>query len=191
MAERSLYARDVSRGRQGEIPQMSQDRPRDTLRVEVVIEVPKGSRNKYEIDHSTREVWLDRLLFTATRYPADYGFLPLTLGEDSDPLDAMVLGDEPVFPGVHVWARPVAAFLMRDEGGPDAKIFCVHAEDERWEHLRDLADLPPHLMAEIHHFFEVYKALEPGKDTEVGEWVGLAEAQRLINEAWARHDEAL
>lgn len=169
---------------------MSEARPRNTLRVEVVIEVPKGSRNKYEIDHATREVWLDRLLFTATRYPADYGFLPDTLGEDSDPLDAMVLGDEPVFPGVHVWARPVAAFLMRDEAGPDAKIFCVHAEDERWEHLRDLADLPPHLKAEIHHFFEVYKALEPGKDTEVGEWVGLEEAQRLIEDAWARKDEA-
>ncbi len=124
---------------------MSQDRARDTSRVEVVIEVPKGSRNKYQIDHSTGEVWLDRLLFTATRYPADYGFLPHTLGEDSDPLDAMVLGDEPVFPGVHVWGRPVAAFLMRDEAGPDAKIFCVHAGDERWEHLQDLSDLPTHL----------------------------------------------
>ncbi len=169
---------------------MSEASPRDPLRVEVVIEVPKGSRNKYEIDHASGAIWLDRLLFTATRYPADYGFLPDTLGEDSDPLDSMVLGDEPVFPGVHVWARPVAAFLMRDEAGPDAKIFCVHAEDERWEHLRDLADLSVHLKAEIHHFFEVYKALEPGKDTEVGEWVGLEEAQRLIREAWARRDEA-
>lgn len=142
---------------------MSQDKAKDTSRVEVVVEVPKGSRNKYEIDHSTGEVWLDRLLFTSTRYPADYGFLPYTLGEDSDPLDAMVLGDEPVFPGVHVWARPVAAFLMRDEAGLDAKIFCVHAGDERWEHLQDLADLPPHLKEEIHHFFDVYKALEPDK----------------------------
>lgn len=169
---------------------MSRDRARDTARVEAVIEVPKGSRNKYEIDHATGEVWLDRLLFTATRYPADYGFLADTLGEDTDPLDAMVLGDEPVFPGVHLWARPVAAFLMRDEAGPDAKILCVPTDDERWDHVRDLQDLQPHLKAEIHHFFEVYKALEPDKDTEVGEWTGLAEARRLIEEAWARHDEA-
>ncbi len=167
---------------------MSRDGTRNPSRVEVVVEVPKGSRNKYEIDHGTGAIWLDRLLFTATRYPADYGFLAHTLGEDTDALDAMVLGDEPVFPGVHVWARPVAAFLMRDEAGPDAKILCVHAGDERWEHLRDLGDLPPHLRAEIHHFFDVYKTLEPGKDTEVGEWVDLTAARRLIEEAWARHD---
>ena len=170
---------------------MSQGTPRDTSRVEVVIEVPKGSRNKYEIDHSTGEIWLDRMLFTATRYPADYGFLPHTLAEDTDPLDAMVLGDEPVFPGVHVWARPVAAFLMRDEAGPDAKIFCVYADDERYEHIQDLADLPAHFKAEIHHFFEVYVTLEPGKDSEVDEWADVAEAQRLIKEAWARHEETL
>lgn len=160
------------------------------MEIEVVVEIPKGSRNKYEIDHATGEVWLDRLLFTATRYPADYGFLAGTLGEDTDPLDAMVLGDEPVFPGVHLWARPVAAFLMRDEAGPDAKILCVPTDDERWDHVRDLHDLQPHLKAEIHHFFEVYKALEPDKDTEVGEWADLGEALRLIEEAWARHDEA-
>ena len=98
-----------------------------------------------------------------------------------------MLGDEPVFPGVHVWARPVAAFLMQDEAGPDAKILCVHAGDSRWADLRDLDDLPAHLKAEIHHFFEVYKALEPGKDAEVGEWVGLSEAHRIIEEAWERH----
>ena len=167
---------------------MGAGRPRDATRVEVVVEVPKGSRNKYEIDHDTGEIWLDRLLFTATRYPADYGFLPGTLGEDTDPLDAMVLGDEPVFPGVHVWARPVAAFLMSDEAGPDAKILCVPVDDERWDHLRDIDDLSSHLRAEIHHFFEVYKTLEPGKGTEVSEWVDAAEARRLIEEAWARHD---
>ena len=169
---------------------MSEDTPRDPSRVEVIVEVPKGSRNKYEVDHATGKVWLDRLLFTATRYPADYGFLPDTLGEDDDPLDAMVLGDEPVFPGVHVWARPVAAFLMRDEAGPDAKIFCVPADDHRWDRFQDLDDLPTHLREEIHHFFEVYEALEPEKESEVGEWVDLAEAQRLIKDAWARLDEA-
>ena len=154
----------------------------------MIVEVPKGSRNKYEIDHETGQIWLDRLLFTATRYPADYGFLPGTLGEDTDPLDAMVLGDEPVFPGVHVWARPVAAFLMSDEAGPDAKILCVPVDDERWAHMRDIEDLSSHLRAEIHHFFEVYKTLEPGKGTEVSEWVDAAQARRLIEEAWARHD---
>ncbi|MDP8991885.1 MAG: inorganic diphosphatase [Actinomycetota bacterium] len=169
---------------------MSEERAQDASRVEVVVEIPKGSRNKYEVDHSTGEVWLDRPLYTATRYPADYGFLAHTLGEDGDPLDALVLGYEPVLPGVHVWARPVAAFLMSDEDGPDAKIFCVHADDHRWDHLQDLADLPPHVTEEIRHFFDVYEALEPDKESEVGDWVDSAEAQRLVKEAWARHDEA-
>ena len=85
----------------------------------------------------------------------------------------------------------MAAFLMRDEDGPDAKILCVHADDHRWERFQDLADLPPHLKAEIQHFFDVYEALEPGKESEVGEWADLAEAQRLVKEAWARHDQTL
>lgn len=160
--------------------------PADLARIEVVIEVPKGSRNKYEIDHHTGEVWLDRLLFTATRYPADYGFLPNSLGEDGDPLDALILGEEPTFPGVHLWARPVAAFMMRDEAGPDAKLLCVPADDHRWSHLQDLPDLAEHLRAEIHHFFEVYKALEPHKSTDVGLWVDLAATQRLITESYER-----
>jgi inorganic pyrophosphatase len=162
---------------------MSEHVPIDSTRIEVVIEVPKGSRNKYEIDHHTGEVWLDRLLFTATRYPADYGFLPHTLGEDGDPLDALVLGDEPTFPGVHLWARPVAVFLMRDEAGPDAKVLAVPSGDLRWDHLQDLGDLPDHFRSEIHHFFEVYKALEPNKDTDVGTWAGRDEAVRLIEAA--------
>lgn len=166
-------------------PPASSAEPPD--RVEVVVEVPRGSRNKYEIDHRTGEVWLDRMLFTATRYPADYGFMPGTLGEDGDPLDALVLVDEPTFPGVHLWARPVAAFLMRDEAGPDAKVVCVPWGDQRWDRIVDLGDLPEHLRAEIHHFFEVYKALEPAKSTEVGAWVGRDDAFRLIAEARDRH----
>lgn len=159
----------------------------DVSRVEVVIEVPKGSRNKYEIDHDSGEVWLDRLLFTATRYPADYGFFPNTLAEDGDPLDVLLLGDEPTFPGVHVWARPVASFLMTDEAGPDAKVMCVPAGDHRWDHLKDLEDLPTHLRSEIHHFFEIYKALEPGKDTDIGRWIDRDATKQLIREAYARH----
>ncbi|HEX9683357.1 MAG TPA: inorganic diphosphatase [Acidimicrobiales bacterium] len=149
--------------------------------VEVIVEVPRGSRNKYEIDHDSGEVWLDRLLFTATRYPADYGFVPHTLAEDGDPLDAMVLGDEPTFPGCHIRARPVAVFLMADEAGPDAKLLCVPSDDPRWDHLQDLDDISAHLRAEIHHFFEVYKALEPNKDTEVGEWADATRAAAIID----------
>ena len=93
--------------------------------VEVVVEIPKGSRNKYEIDHDTGEVWLDRHLFTATAYPTDYGYVEHTLGEDGDPLDALVLLDEPTFPGCHVNGRPVGVFWMTDEAGPDAKILVV------------------------------------------------------------------
>ena len=159
----------------------------ELARVEVIVEVPKGSRNKYEIDHDTGEVWLDRLLFTATRYPADYGFLPRTLAEDDDPLDALVLGDEPTFPGCHCWARPVAVFLMADEAGPDAKVLFVPDPDPRWDAVRDLPDLPEHLQSEIHHFFEVYKALEPDKRTDVGEWADAAAAREAINEARERH----
>lgn len=102
------------------------------MEVEVVIEIPKGSRNKYEADHETGEIWLDRLLFTATMYPADYGFFPHTLGEDGDPLDAMVLLDEPTFPGCHIWARPLGVFWMSDEKGPDAKVLTVPSTDPRW-----------------------------------------------------------
>ena len=159
----------------------------DLSRIEVVIEVPKGSRNKYEIDHDTGEVWLDRLLFTATRYPADYGFIPRTLAEDGDPLDVLVLGDEPTFPGVHMWVRPVASFLMTDEAGPDAKVLCVAAGDPRFEHFKDLEDLPAHLRSEIHHFFEIYKDLEPGKTTDMGRWVDRDATKQLIREAFARH----
>ena len=133
--------------------------------VEVVIEIPRGSRNKYEVDHDTGAVWLDRMLFTATQYPADYGFFPNTLGEDGDPLDAMVILDEHTFPGCHIMVRPVAVFFMEDEAGRDAKVLCVPARDPRWEKICDRGDLPPHLLEEISHFFEVYKALEPGKLT--------------------------
>ena len=151
--------------------------------VEVVVEIPKGSRNKYEFDHATGTVWLDRHLFTATMYPADYGFVPDTLAEDGDPLDAMVLLDEPTFPGCHIRARAIGVFWMRDEAGPDAKILCVPATDPRWEHIADLADVRPHLLEEIKHFFDVYKALEPHKHTEVRDWEGAAAAEKVVAEA--------
>jgi len=158
------------------------------MEVEVVIEIPKGSRNKYEADHHSGEVWLDRMLFTATMYPTDYGFFPRTLGEDGDPLDAMVLLEEPTFPGCHIRVRPIGVFWMSDEKGPDAKVLTVPATDPRWADISDIDDLPPHLLNEIAHFFGVYKALEPGKGTELSDWHGRGEAERAIVEAQERYE---
>jgi inorganic pyrophosphatase len=155
--------------------------------VEVIVEIPKGSRNKYEMDHESGAIWLDRHLFTATSYPADYGFIEHTLGEDGDPLDALVLLDEPTFPGCHIMARPIGVFWMSDEKGPDAKILCVPAKDPRWAHIQDLGDMLPHLQEEITHFFMVYKALEPGKDTEELDWEGAAAARTEIEAAQRRY----
>lgn len=156
------------------------------MEVDVVVEIPRGSRNKYEVDHDTGVIRLDRMLFTSTTYPADYGFIDGTLGEDSDPLDAMVLLDEPTFPGCHITARPVAVFWMSDEAGPDAKVLCVPSTDPRWAGINDLDELPPHLVAEIGHFFEVYKALEPGKGTELRGWEDRAAAEAAVEDAYRR-----
>jgi inorganic pyrophosphatase len=158
------------------------------MEVEVVIEIPKGSRNKYEADHHSGEVWLDRMLFTATMYPTDYGFFPRTLGEDGDPLDAMVLLEEPTFPGCHIRVRPIGVFWMSDEKGPDAKVLTVPATDPRWAEISDIGDLPPHLLDEIAHFFAVYKELEPDKGTELSDWQGRDEAERAIVDARERYE---
>ena len=148
--------------------------------VEVVIEIPKGQRNKYEIDHDTGRIRLDRMLFTSTRYPADYGFIEDTLGGDGDPLDALVLLEEPTFPGCLVTARVIGMFRMTDEKGPDDKVLCVPAHDPRTEHLRDLDDVADFERLEIQHFFEVYKALEPGKEVQGFSWAGREDAEREI-----------
>src|ERR687889_71104 len=123
--------------------------------VDVVVEIPKGSRNKYEMDHHTGVIHLDRRLFSATVYPADYGFVPDTLAEDGDPLDALVLLEDPTFPGCWITARPVALMWMQDEAGPDAKIICVPPREPRWKDVHDLKDLPEQLMEEVKHFFDV------------------------------------
>ena len=159
-------------------------------RIDVVVEIPRGTRNKYELDHKTGRIRLDRRLFSATVYPADYGYVPDTLAEDGDPLDALVLLDDPTFPGCWVAARPVGVFWMTDDAGPDAKIICVPAGDARWEHVTDLDGLPDHLTDEISHFFEVYKALEPGKYADVRGWEGAAEARAEIRACQARYLEA-
>ena len=147
---------------------------------DVLIEIPKGNRNKYELDHATGRMRLDRMLFTSTRYPADYGFIEDTLGLDSDPLDALVLLDEPTFPGCLIKARALGMFRMTDEAGGDDKVLCVPATDPRMEHLRDIHHVSEFDRLEIQHFFEVYKDLEPGKSVEGATWVGRVEAEAEI-----------
>ena len=134
------------------------------MEFDVVIEIPRGSRNKYEVDHESGLIRLDRTLFTATQYPADYGFIPDTLGEDGDPLDALVLVLEPTFPGCLIRSRPIGMFRMSDEKGGDDKVLCVPAGDPRQEHLRDLHDLPEFDRLEIEHFFLIYKAAGAGQE---------------------------
>lgn len=151
--------------------------------IEVVVEVPKGSRNKYEIDHETGVIRLDRDLSTAVRFPADYGFVDGTLGEDGDPLDALVILEEPTFPGCHVRCRPIGLFWMQDEKGRDLKVLAVPTWDER----HDVGQLTAMVIDGIRHFFDVYKDTEPGKYTEVGHWEGRTAAEAEIERARARH----
>ncbi|RIH83599.1 Inorganic pyrophosphatase [Meiothermus luteus] len=135
--------------------------------VHMVIEVPRGSSNKYEYDPDLEAVKLDRVLPTAQFYPGDYGFIPSTLAEDGDPLDGIILSTYPLLPGVVVDVRIIGMVDMQDEKGGDAKIIGVVAEDPRWDHIQDLGDLPTAHKQEIQNFFETYKALEAHK----GKWV--------------------
>ena len=153
---------------------------------DVIIEIPGGSRNKYEIDHQTGRIRLDRMLFTSTRYPWDYGFIEGTLGLDGDPLDAMVMLDEPTFPGCVVRCRVIGMFRMTDEAGGDDKLLCVPAQDPRKEHLRDIHHVAEFDRLEIQHFFEVYKDLEPGKSVEGATWEGRTAAENEIEASRAR-----
>ena len=148
--------------------------------VVVVVEIPSGSRNKYELDHETGEIFLDRRLFTSMAYPADYGYIEGTLAEDGDPLDALVLVGEPTFPGCHIRARPVGVFHMADE-----KIICVPLKDPAWMRISDIHDVPAELRNEIEHFFQVYKDLE-GKKTETRGFGNRAEAVAAIDAARGR-----
>ena len=155
--------------------------------VDVVVEIPKGSRNKYEVDKVTGVIRLDRRLFSATVYPADYGFIPSTLAGDGDPLDALVLLDDPTFPGCWITARPVAVLWMEDDKGEDAKVICVPAGDPRWAQMNDLANLPTELVQEIQHFFEVYKLIEPDKSSSTKGWGGAYDAWAEIEASRARY----
>jgi len=157
---------------------------------DVTIEIPKGSRNKYEVDHETGRIRLDRRLFTSTAYPTDYGFVENTLGEDGDPLDALVILDEPTFPGCLIRCRAIGMFRMTDEAGGDDKLLCVPSTDPRVEHLRDIHHVSEFDRLEIQHFFEVYKDLEPGKSVEGANWVGRTDAEAEIERSYKRFKES-
>ena len=150
------------------------DRPETT--VPVIVEIPKGSRNKYEYDHARHWIRLDRVLHSSVHYPTDYGFVPDTLAADGDPLDALVLIEEGTFPGCHLEVRPIGLLHMADEHGEDVKLLAVLAGDPRFDPIRDLHDLAPHWLREIEVFFETYKQLEDDKEVQVGGWEGRAAA---------------
>ena len=150
-----------------------------------MIEIPKGSRNKYEYDASRGVIKFDRMLFSAVHYPSDYGFIPNTLASDGDPLDALVLVWEPTFPGCMIESRPIGLFKMWDEKGADEKILCVPFNDPLWNYIKTLDDVPPHLLKEIEHFFKIYKDLEK-KPTGVEGWRNLKAALKIIEEARQR-----
>src|ERR1051326_5451471 len=153
--------------------------------VHAIIEIPKGSSNKYEYDLDLRSFVLDRVLFSPLYYPFDYGFVAGTLSGDGDPLDVLVLGSQPTFTGCVVLARPIGSLHMRDEEGEDYKILAVSVRDPRFSDCHDLSDIPEHYLREITHFFAVYKELEQ-KETEVLGWPDRVSAHRIITEARRR-----
>ena len=157
---------------------------------DVLVEIPKGQRNKYEVDHKTGRIRLDRMLFTSMVYPTDYGFIEDTLSLDGDPLDAMVLLDEPTFPGCLIRCRAIGMLNMADEAGGDDKILCVPATDPRVEHLRDYHHISEFERQEIQHFFSSYKDLEPGKSVEGATWTGRVEAEEEIRASFKRAEAA-
>jgi inorganic pyrophosphatase len=153
-----------------------------------LIEIPRGSKNKYELDKATGLLRVDRVLFSAVHYPANYGFIPRTLAEDDDPLDVLVLGQEPVPPLCIVEARAIGGFRMRDDQGIDDKILCVHVNDPAFRDYTDAAQLPGHIVLEIKRFFADYKVLE-GKDSEVGEALTRSGALDIIRAAIRRYQQ--
>jgi inorganic pyrophosphatase len=151
-----------------------------------IVEIPKGSRNKYEYDHDLGAIKLDRFLFSSMVYPTDYGFIPDTLAQDGDALDAMVCVSEPTFPGCVISVKPIALFKMEDDKGIDDKILCVPLSDPAWNTLETLDDIPQQLQDEIAHFFSVYKDLEQ-KKVRVEGWFSREEAIEEIHAARERH----
>ena len=157
--------------------------------IEVVVEIPSGSRNKYEYDHARHRFVLDRVLYSSVHYPCDYGFIEGSMADDGDPLDVLVIISEPTFPGCVVRARPVGVLDMKDDKGHDYKILAVANDDPRWDATAALEDLSPHRLREIENFFQTYKALED-RETDVSGWLGLEDAWRIIAAAMAAGEHA-
>jgi inorganic pyrophosphatase len=154
--------------------------------VTAVIEIPSGSRNKYELDKDSGLFRLDRVLYSAVHYPGDYGFIPRTLHEDGDPCDVLVLVNEPTFPGCQIDARPIGVLMMLDRGEPDDKILAVPSNDPYYSEYFDIADIPQHYLKEVEHFFHIYKDLEGRRVQTVG-WEKSEKALRVITDSIARY----
>ena len=158
--------------------------------IQAIIEVPKDSKLKYEVDKETGLIILDRPLYSSVHYPGDYGFIPQTYWEDGDPLDIIVISNFPVFPGVIVEARPIGVLHMEDEGEADDKIIAVHDTDPRFNHYQDLKDIPEHIKLEIKHFFETYKQLQ-NKKVKVLEFSNAKKAKECIKKGIKLYDEQI
>jgi len=159
------------------------------LTFDVLIEIPKGSRNKYEYDFTLHKIRFDRMLFSSMMYPGDYGFIPETLALDEDPLDVLVLGTEPTFPMCVMEVKPIGVFHMTDEKGPDEKLICVPINDPIWDGHNDIKDISTHRLKEIEHFFQVYKDLEE-KKVDVGGWGNAEEAVKIYKKCVLRYEES-
>ena len=180
----------MARGRSSYRLAVSQERPFPDV-VEMVVEIPSGSRNKYEWDERAQVFRLDRVLSSAVYYNFDYGYIAGTRSGDGDQTDALLLIDEPTFPGCHVWARPIGGLEMRDDKGEDFKVLCVAVGDPHQKHLENLEQVEPHRLVEIQHFFDTYKLLE-AKETDVLGWHDRERALEVLREdreAFAREHE--
>ncbi|MBC8465237.1 MAG: inorganic diphosphatase [Parcubacteria group bacterium] len=156
--------------------------------VNVIIEIPKGSRVKYELDKDTGLIQFDRVLYSPMHYPANYGFVPRSLWEDGDPLDVLVLAHEEIVPGALVEARVIGVLDMKDDGEGDAKVLAVPVTDPRFNNTKDISDLEPHLLSETKHFFSVYKQLQK-KEVEVGDWKGREAALEAVKHSFDLYRE--
>ncbi|MEX2054147.1 MAG: inorganic diphosphatase [Candidatus Colwellbacteria bacterium] len=157
------------------------------MKIDIVVEIPKGSRNKYEFDEKTGQIKLDRVLRSAVQYPGDYGEIPDTLGEDGDPLDAIIINRFPTFPGCRVPARIIGVLEMIDSGDKDEKLIAVPEGDQDFSEWKDIGDVPQSVKDEIKEFFSTYKNLEPGKVVEVKEWGNVKDAKKILENAQERH----
>jgi inorganic pyrophosphatase len=159
------------------------------LAVEAIVEIPRGSRNKYEFDPISKSVRLDRVLFSSVHYPGDYGFIVGTKCDDGDPLDVLILVEEPTFPGCRMLVRPIGVLFMEDERGEDEKLLAVPQGDPRFAEVHNLQGLPQHWLTEVENFFSTYKVLE-GKAATTGEWKGAKDACLALARRWCQEESA-